>query len=66
MLGIVNVELSSSFPRGLPGKTWDEVIRNDLKGRKVSKDIAKGRNARKSFIRYHPTNATIEKILKQI
>ena len=28
------------------GKTWNEVIRNDLKERKVSKYIAKDRNAK--------------------
>ena len=35
---------SGSFPRGLPRKTWNEIIKSDLKEMKVSKDIAKDRN----------------------
>ena len=30
----------------LKGRTWNEVIRSDLKGKKVSKDIGKDRNAK--------------------
>ena len=42
VIGLVNVEhFGGSFPRGLPRKSWDEVIRIDLKERKVSKDTAK-------------------------
>ena len=33
-----------SFPRGRARKTWNEIIRSDLKERKVRKDIAKDRN----------------------
>ena len=41
----------SSFYRRRSQKTWNEVIRSDLKEWKVSKDIAKGTNAWNSFIR---------------
>ena len=36
-----------------------KVIRSDLKERKVSKDIAKDRNAGKSFIRNYPSPTSI-------
>ena len=36
--------VSGSFPRGLPRKTWNELIRSDLKESKISKDIAKDRS----------------------
>ena len=42
-------KVGCSFLRGLQWKTWDEVIRNDLKGRKCSKDIAKGKNCLEVF-----------------
>ena len=37
-----------------------KVIRSDLKERKVSKDIAKDRNAGKSFIRNYPSPTSIK------
>ena len=33
-------KVSDSFPRGRPRKTWNEVIKSNLKERKVSKGIA--------------------------
>ena len=33
--------VSGSFPKGLSRKTWDELIRTDLKERKISKDISR-------------------------
>ena len=35
-----NFKVSGSFPRGLPRNSRTEVIRSDLKERKVSKDVA--------------------------
>ena len=56
-----NVRVSESFPRGRSRKTWNEVIRSDLKEMKVNdKELAKDRNSRKSFIRNHPTHASME------
>ena len=40
-----------SFARGKSRKTWNEIIRSDVKGTKVSKDPAKDRNVLKFFIR---------------
>ena len=34
-------KVSDSFPRGRPREKWNKVIRNDLKERGVSKDLAK-------------------------
>ena len=42
-----------SFARGKSEKTWDEIIRSNVKGPKVSKDLAKDRNMLKLFIRNH-------------
>ena len=53
-------KVGCSFPRGQPKKTWNEVIRRDLKERKVIKDMAKDRNAWKFYIRNCPTHASIE------
>ena len=39
---------------------WNEVIRSDLKGRKVSKGIDKIRNAWKSYMRNCPTHASMK------
>ena len=44
-------KVGGSFPTGRPRKAWNEVIRSDLKERKVSKDIHKDINVWKSFIR---------------
>ena len=35
-------KVSGSFPRARPRKTWNEVIRSDLRERKVNNDIIKG------------------------
>ena len=57
-------KIIGSFPRGQPRKTdenrQNEVIRSDMKIRKVSKAIDKERNASKSFIRNHPNHASME------
>ena len=52
--------VSGSFPRERSRKTWSEVIRSDLKERRVTKGIAKDRNAWKSFVRNRPTHASTE------
>ena len=49
MLGLVNV-VSGSFPRRRHRKKWNEAIRSNLNERKVSKDLAKDRNAWSSLI----------------
>ena len=51
-------KISGSFPRRWPRKTWNEVVRVDLKERKFM-DIAKDINAWKSFIRNHPSFASV-------
>ena len=53
-------KVSGNFPRGQPRKTWNGVIRSDLKERKVRKNLAKDRNTCKSFIRNHPTHASMQ------
>ena len=53
-------KFSGSFPGGRPRQTWNEVISSDLKEKKASKNIAKDRNAWKSFIIICPTNACME------
>ena len=55
-----NVRVSDSFPRGRPKKTWNDVIRSDLKEWKDNKDIAKDRNTWKFFARNRPTHASME------
>ena len=42
-------KVSGSFPRGRPNEAWNEVIRSDLKEKKVGKDVAKDRNVWKFF-----------------
>ena len=42
-----------SFARGKSEKTWNEIIRSNVEGPKVSKDLAKDRNMLKLFIRNH-------------
>ena len=44
-------KFSGSFPSGTPRKTSNEAIRSDPKERKVSKGLAKYRNAWTSFIK---------------
>lgn len=55
---------SGTLPRRRPQKTWNGVIRNDLKQKKVSKDLVKDSNVSKS-IKNHPTHANREKRLKE-
>ena len=38
-------EVSGSASRGRPKKTWEEVIKVDLRERRVSKDLARDRLA---------------------
>ena len=52
-------KVSGSFSRGRLRKTWNEVIRSDLTERKVNRDIIKGSNAWKSFIRNYQTHSGI-------
>ena len=53
-------KVSSSVLTGQPRKTWNEVIRSNLKETKVSKVIPQKRNAWKSIIRNCPIPASIE------
>ena len=41
-------KVSGSYQSGRPTKTWIQVIRSDLKEKKVSKNPYNGRNAWKS------------------
>ena len=50
-------KVSGSLTRGQPRKTWNEVIRSDLKESKVSKDTARDKNGWKSFMRNKPMHA---------
>ena len=43
------VEVSGSVGRGRPKRTWEEVIKMDLRERRVSKDLARDRLASKSI-----------------
>ena len=43
------VEVSGSASRGRQNKTWEEVIKMDLRERRVSKDLARDRLAWKSI-----------------
>ena len=43
------VEVSGSVGSGRPKKTWEEVIRMDLRERRVSKDLVRDRLAWKSI-----------------
>ena len=43
-------KIIGSFPREISRKTWNEIIRSDVKGTKVSKDPVKDRNVLKLFI----------------
>ena len=49
-------EVSDSFGRGRPKKTWEEVIKTDLRERRVSKDLTRDRLAWKSIF-WKPSNA---------
>ena len=40
-----NLKVNGCFPRVPPRKTWNDVIRRDLKERNLSKDLVKDRNA---------------------
>ena len=41
--------MSGSVGRGRPKKTWEEVIKMDLRERRVSKDLVRDRLAWKSI-----------------
>ena len=43
------VEVSGSAGRGRPKKTWEEVIKMDLRERRVNQDLARDRLAWKSI-----------------
>ena len=53
------VEVAGSVGRGRPKKTWEEVIRMDLRERRVSKDLARDRLAWKSISKNRPTHASM-------
>ena len=38
-------KISGSLPRGRPKKTWNKVIKSDLKERKVIREVAEDRIA---------------------
>ena len=46
-----------SFSGGKSRKSWNEIIRNDGKETKVSKDSARDRNVLKAFIKKRQTHA---------
>ena len=59
--GLVNVEPLRLVVVFLEArKTWNEIIRSDLKEKKMSKDVAKDRNGWKSYKRNRVTHASIE------
>ena len=49
------LKVSGSILIARSRKTWNEVIRNNLKERKISQNLAKDRKTWKSLIRTHPT-----------
>ena len=46
--------------RGRPRKTWNEVVRNDLKEKNIDKIVAQDRVAWKSVIKSRPTHACMD------
>ena len=46
--------------KGRPRKTWNEVVRNDLKEKNLDKELAKDRVAWKSLIKPRPTHACMD------
>ena len=44
-------KIIGSFPREISRKTWNEIIRSEVKGTKVSKDPVKDKNVLKLFIK---------------
>ena len=52
-------KVSGSFYRRQPWKTWNLLIRSNLK-EKVNKDIAKDRYAWKSFSKNRPTHSSMK------
>ena len=52
-----NLQDYCKFSRGKPRKTWNEIIRSDVKGAKASKDPVKDKNVLKLFIRKLQTHA---------
>ena len=55
-----DIMVDGSLARGRPQKSWSEVVRKDLREKKVSKDIAKDGIAWKPVIRIRPTHASME------
>ena len=55
-----DIIVDGSLARGRPQKSWSEVVRKDLREKKVSKEIAKDRIALKAVIRIRPTHASME------
>ena len=45
------LKIIGSFARGKSRKTWNEIIRSDVKGTKVSKEPVKDRNLLSLFIK---------------
>ena len=59
----IGVVIGFKFGGNWPGKTWNELIRSDLKEKKANRDIAKEKNTWKFFIRNRPTHASMGKNL---
>ena len=53
-------KIIGSFPREISRKTWNEIIRSDVKGTKVSKDPVKDRNVLKLFIKKKSKSCKME------
>ena len=46
--------------KGRPRKTWFEVVRNDLKEKNISRELALDRTAWKSLVKPRPTHASMD------
>ena len=53
------IKVTGTTGRGRPKKTWEEVIRIDLKQKGVSRDLVKDRITWKSISRNRPTHASM-------
>ena len=61
VIGLVSVETSRlAVVSPKDDQTWNEVIRSDLKERKIIKDITKENNAWKSFMRNPSIHASMK------